>query len=198
MIVSIEGKLVSSTLVSAVIDVNGIGYEVHVPLTVSTKFPNIGSQLKLHTYAIYREDKQELYGFSTTDERDFFRLMVEKVSGVGPKTTLNLMSKLSLNLLKDAITMRNADIIAQCHGIGKKSAERIIMELSDKDFSTINHPQSINSNVSSLSTSMNDAIAALISLGYKANDAEKAIQRSISKLGNDASTENLIRSALNS
>lgn len=94
--------------------------------------------------------------------------------------------------------MRNADIIAQCHGIGKKSAERIIMELSDKDFSTINHPQSINSNVSSLSTSMNDAIAALISLGYKANDAEKAIQRSISKLGNDASTENLIRSALNS
>lgn len=198
MIVSIEGKLVSSTLVSAVIDVNGIGYEIQVPLSVSTKFPSIGSQLKLHTYAIYREDKQELYGFSTTDERDFFKLMVEKVSGVGPKTALNLMSKLSLNLLKDAITTRNADIIAKCHGIGKKSAERIIMELSDKDFSTINHPQSINSNVSSLSTSMNDAIAALISLGYKANDAEKAIQRSISKLGNDASTENLIRSALNS
>ncbi len=198
MIVSIEGKLVSSTLVSAVIDVNGIGYEVNVPLSVSTKFPSIGSQLKLHTYAIYREDKQELYGFFTTDERDFFKLMVEKVSGVGPKTALNLMSKLSLNLLKDAITMRNADIIAKCHGIGKKSAERIIMELSDKDFSTINHNQSTNNNVSSSSTSMNDAIAALISLGYKANDAEKAIQRSISKLGNDASTENLIRTALNS
>lgn len=197
MIVSIEGKLVSSTLVSAVIDVNGIGYEVHVPLTVSTKFPSIGSSLKLHTYAIYREDKHELYGFSTIDERDFFKLIVEKVSGVGPKTALNLMSKLSLNLLKDAITMRNVDIISKCHGIGKKSAERIIMELSDKDFSTTNHSPSINNNISSSSTSMTDAISALISLGYKSTDAEKAIQRSISKLGNDASTENLIRTALN-
>lgn len=197
MIVSIEGKLVSSTLVSAVIDVNGIGYEVYVPLTVSTKFPSTGSSLKLYTYAIYREDKQELYGFSTVDERDFFKLIVEKVSGVGPKTALNLMSKLSLNLLKDAITMRNVDIISQCHGIGKKSAERIIMELSDKDFSTNNHSQSINNNISSSSTSMTDAIAALIALGYKSTDAEKAIQRSMSKLGNDASTENLIRTALN-
>ena len=197
MIVSIEGKLISSTLVSAVIDVNGIGYEVNVPLSVSTKFPSIGSSLKLHTYAIYREDKQELYGCSTVDERDFFKLIVEKVSGVGPKTALNLMSKLSLTVLKDAIATRNADILAKCHGIGKKSAERIIMELSDKDFSKSNDTQHTNNSTVSSSTSMNDAISALISLGYKSSDAEKAIQKSITKLGNDASTENLIITALN-
>jgi Holliday junction DNA helicase RuvA len=129
----IEGALSECGIFHSVVDVNGIGYFVNMPLTVSSKMPAIGNKVKLYTYIVYREDKQDMYGFLSKEERDFFKLVVEKVSGVGPKTTLNLMSKLSLSIIKNAIESRDLDILAKCHGIGKKSAERIIMELSDKN-----------------------------------------------------------------
>jgi Holliday junction DNA helicase RuvA len=93
--------------------------------------------VKLQIYPVYREEKQELYGFFARDKRDFFKLIVDKVLGIGRRTTLNITSKLSLALLKDAISTRDADILAKCHGIEKKSAERIIMELSDKHISAV-------------------------------------------------------------
>ena len=100
MISFIEGALSECGIFHSVVDVNGIGYFVNMPLTVSSKMPTIGSKVKLYTYVVYREDKQDMYGFLSKEERDFFKLVVEKVSGVGPKTTLNLMSKLSLSIIK--------------------------------------------------------------------------------------------------
>jgi Holliday junction DNA helicase RuvA len=181
-------------------EINGIGYAVNIPLTVSCKLPAIGENVRLHIYPVYREDKQELYGFLTREERDFFKLIVEKVSGIGPRTALNIMSKLSLTVLKDAISTRNADILAKCHGIGKKSAERIIMELSGKDISTLSTKAMVPSGTKSptLPNNIGDAMSALISLGYKPPDAERAIRKSIEQLGEDASTEKIIRSALSS
>jgi Holliday junction DNA helicase RuvA len=200
VIVSLEGTLVESDVLSAVIEVNGIGYLVSIPLSVGCKLPAAGEHIKLQIYTVYREDRQDLYGFLTREERDFFKLIVEKVSGIGPRTALNIMSKLSVAVLKDAISRGDAGILAKCHGIGKKSAERIIMELSDKDISTL-VAKSISSKRNESTQSSNnisDAMSALISLGYKTVDAEKAIRKSIEHLGDDASTESIIRFALSS
>ena len=103
MIVSIQGTLIASTAVLAVIESGGLGYEVHLPVTTAEKLPPPGAQVRLHTHAVYREDAQMLYGFATVAERDFFRLLIGQVSGVGPKSALTIMSKLSLNVLDNAI-----------------------------------------------------------------------------------------------
>ncbi|MDR3144590.1 MAG: Holliday junction branch migration protein RuvA [Puniceicoccales bacterium] len=200
VIVSIGGILVQSDVLSAVIEANGIGYFVSVPLGVSCKLPPIGSEIKLHTHAIYREDRQELYGFFTREERDFFKLIVEKVSGVGPRSALNIMSKLSLPLLRDAIASGDAEILAKCHGIGKKTAERMIMELSHRDISAVVAKTSA-SNFQSRdmqSGNITDAIAALVSLGYKASDAERAVSNAIPRLGENPTADAIIRAALSS
>jgi Holliday junction DNA helicase RuvA len=197
VIVSLEGALAGVDILSVVIEINGIGYLVNVPLTVSCKLPPIGERVKLQIYPVYREDRQDLYGFLTEEERNFFKLMVEKVSGIGPRSALSIMSKLSIAALGEAVATGNADILAKCHGIGKKSAERIIMELSPRDVSKISPrtggvlPQKF-----ATATNANDAVAALISLGYKGVDAERAVSKAVEKLGTDTTTDRIIRSAL--
>src|SRR5471030_3070591 len=103
MIISIEGPLTQSGLAKAVVEVGGFGYEVNIPATTAERLPPAGSRIKLHTLVIYREDAQTLYGFATADDRDFFRLMIENVTGIGPKGALSIMSRLSLALLQGAI-----------------------------------------------------------------------------------------------
>src|SRR5690349_5260577 len=132
MITSIQGVLASATPLHAVIELNGFGYEVHIPVTTAEKLPTPGATVKLHTLAIYREDSQTLYGFSTVEERDFFRLMIENVTGVGPKMALTIMSRLSLPSLESAIRTGDITTLAKCPGIGKKTAERLIVELKAK------------------------------------------------------------------
>jgi Holliday junction DNA helicase RuvA len=199
VIVSLEGTLVEISALSAVIEVGGVGYLVNIPLSVSCKLPAIGSGVKLRIHAIYREDRQDLYGFLTVAERDFFKLIVEKVSGIGPKTALNVMSKLSLPALMEAISTGNADVLAKCHGVGRKSAERIIVELSDKNISALAaKPLSMGGLVAMNSNTIGDSVAALVSLGYRAADAEKAVRKAISTIGEAATAEEIIRAALNS
>src|SRR3954447_14658387 len=139
MIISIEGKLASATPLHAIVELNGFGYEVHVPVTTAEKLPQSGATVKLHTLVIYREDAQTLYGFATPAERDFFRLMIENVTGVGPKMALTIMSRLSLPSLESAIRMGDIATLAKCPGIGKKTAERLIVELKAKvgDFAEV-------------------------------------------------------------
>ena len=108
MIVSLSGTLVSATPLHAIVETGGIGYEVHIPVTTAEKLPAPGTQVKLHTHAVYRDDAQTLYGFATIADRDFFRLLIENVTGIGPKSALTIMSKLSLPLLEGAI--RSGDI----------------------------------------------------------------------------------------
>jgi Holliday junction DNA helicase RuvA len=198
MINSLEGKLVESDAVSAVVEIGGIGYFVSIPLSVTCRLPAIGETVRLQIYPVYREDRQDLYGFLTREERDFFKLIVEKVSGVGPRSALNIMSKLPLAVLLEAVGTGNAEILSKCHGIGKKTAERIITELSDKDMVAITSRSiaGIGKISSTRSDSIGDAMAALISLGYKAVEAEKAIRRAVGQLGDSASTEAIVRAAL--
>jgi holliday junction DNA helicase RuvA len=198
MITSIQGTLTSATPLRAIVELNGFGYEVNVPVTTAEKLPPTGGSVKLHTLVIYREDAQTLYGFASAEERDFFRLMIENVTGVGPKMALTIMSRLSLPSLESAIRMGDITTLAKCPGIGKKTAERLIVELKSKvggtDFATAAVAGSASA--SSGASVHRDAVSALIALGYKAADADQAVRRSALALGAEASTESLIKKAL--
>jgi len=202
MITSISGTLVSATPLTAVIETGGLGYEVHVPITTAERLPSPGQQAQLHTLAVYREDSATLYGFTTEEERNFFRLLVEKVTGVGPKMALSVMSKLSLATLKAAIASGDVALLAKCPGIGKKTAERLVIELRDKlspaDLGTVVPGKSVGADTASRAGDrrLSDAVLALTALGYKAADADKAVRQAWIALGSSASTEALIKKAL--
>ena len=205
MIISIQGTLTAATPLHAVVELNGFGYEVNIPVTTAEKLPAIGSTVKLHTLVIYREDSQTLYGFATPAERDFFRLMIEHVTGVGPKMALSIMSKLSLPLLEGAI--RNGDIatLAKCPGIGKKTAERLVIELRAKVGASGSSESVLSASGSagegsaaSGDSRLRDAVLALSALGYKTADADEAVRRVMLTLGPKATTEQLIKKALGS
>jgi Holliday junction DNA helicase RuvA len=199
MITSIQGLLTSTTPLHAVIELNGLGYEVHVPVTTAEKLPAAGATVKLHTLVIYREDAQTLYGFATPAERDFFRLMIENVTGVGPKMALTIMSRLSLPSLESAIRMGDIATLAKCPGIGKKTAERLIVELKAKvgDFAEVaSAPNPNGESAPAAGSVQRDAIAALIALGYRAADADQSVRHASLALGPKATTEALIKKAL--
>jgi holliday junction DNA helicase RuvA len=198
MITSIQGILTEATPLRAVVEVGGFGYEVNVPVTTAERLPRAGSAVKLHTLVIYREDSQTLYGFATAEDRDFFRLMIENVTGIGPKMALSIMSRLSLPLLQGAIRAGDVATLAKCPGIGKKTAERLVVELKAKvgagaaAVSTHSVPGSVKDSHSPHA----DAVAALVALGYKVGDADEAVRRASLALGDSATTESMIRKAL--
>jgi len=202
MINSISGTLVTATPLTAVIEAGGLGYEIHIPVTTAERLPAPGQRAKLHTLAVYREDSATLYGFATEEERDFFRLLVEKVTGVGPKMALSVLSKLSLASLKGAIAAGDVGLLAKCPGIGKKTAERLVMELRDKlNPADLGHASPAKDGSSPApapagENKIRDAVLALTALGYKAADADKAVRQAWVALGAAASTEALIKKAL--
>ncbi len=199
MITSIQGTLTAATPLHATIELNGFGYEVNIPVTTAERLPQPGATVKLHTLVIYREDSQTLYGFATPADRDFFRMMIENVTGVGPKMALTIMSRLSLPSLESAIRMGDIATLAKCPGIGKKTAERLVVELKSKvggsDFTSA--PSAASGTDAPAGASVHrDAVSALIALGYKAADADQAVRRSALVLGPQASTEALIKKSL--
>ncbi len=198
MIVSLEGILVECTPLRAVVEANGMGYEVNIPLTTAEKLPVTGQKVKLFTVAVYREDSQALYGFAVREDRDFFNLLVEKVSGIGPKTALNLLSRLSADTLKSAIAQANMELLSKCPGVGKKTAERIVMELRDKLTAGGSEglPSIAPQSGTTEGSAFTDAVGALMALGYKAPDADKAARRAQSILGPKATSEALVKKAL--
>lgn len=198
MITSIQGLLTASTPLHATIELNGFGYEVNVPVTTAEKLPATGTVVKLHTLVIYREDSQTLYGFATPAERDFFRLMIENVTGVGPKVALSIMSRLSLPMLQSAIRMGDVATLAKCPGIGKKTAERLVVELRSRVGATdttiaVGAPEG---NAAGGASAHQDAIAALVALGYKPADADQAVRRAALASTGTITTEALVKRAL--
>lgn len=196
MITRITGTLLHATPLQAVIDVGGLAYEVQIPVTTAERLPAVGGRALLHTLVVYREDAQAMYGFATEEERDFFRLLVEKVSGIGPKTALSVMSKLSLSVLHGAIAAGDVGLLAKCPGIGKKTAERLVMELRDKVGGGVSAPAVASPGIAAGENKVRDAVMALVALGYKAADADKSVRQALVALGPGASTEALIKRAL--
>jgi holliday junction DNA helicase RuvA len=197
MIISIEGILTEAGLVKAVVEVGGFGYEVNVPVTTAERLPKVGSKVRLHTLVIYREDAQTLYGFATAEDRDFFRLMIENVTGIGPKGALSIMSRLSLPLLQGAIRAGDISTLSKAPGIGKKTAERLVVELKGRlGASSVSVGSIVSGDVGGETSPHSDAVAVLVALGYKVGDADEAVRRASLTLGSAATTEALIKKAL--
>lgn len=207
MIVSLSGILIEAAIFRAVIECGGVGYEVNIPVSTAEKLPKIGDKVRLFTLHTFREDGQALYGFHSAEERDFFKMLIEKVSGIGPGIALKIFSRLSLPVLREAIRRSDVALLSQCPGIGKKTAERLVVELRDKvglavasaGKSTKSSAAGENLSDASAGTPTDaqaDAVAALISLGFKLADADKAVRAAVTKAGADAPVETLIRIAL--
>jgi Holliday junction DNA helicase RuvA len=206
MITYLQGILREATPLTAIVDVQGVGYEVHIPITTAERLPRIGEPLLLYTVVVYREDSQTLYGFASKEDRDLFRTLIEKVSGIGPRTAQNILSRLSATALRNAIAQQDIALLSKCQGIGKKTAERVILELKDKlglSLSGLATPASADSTsasspdgISNIDLRYQDSLSALIALGYKPAEADKAIRKALQTLGEDATTEALVRTAL--
>src|ERR1041385_3430843 len=132
MITFLDGKLVSALPTQATVDVGGVGYEVLIPLSSYDKLPAVGQSIHILTHLAVREDAHILYGFMTAPERDLFRLLVNNVSGIGPKLALAVLSGMSVERFKTAVVNSDIAAISKIGGLGKKTAERIVLELKDK------------------------------------------------------------------
>ncbi len=197
MIVYLQGQLLQSSPLFATVLTSGVGYGVHVPLRVSEKLPPAGGEVKLHIRQVFREDSAELFGFLDAAERDFFDLLT-KVSGIGPKTALTLLSRVPAETLAAGIASSDTVMLAQCPGIGKKTAERIVLELRDKvpSFAPAGPGSPKSESGAALHESAEEAVAALVTLGFKPVDARKAVDRGLQRAGPTPSTEELVKMAL--
>jgi len=196
MIVFLEGTLLSAKPLHAVVLAGGVGYGVHVPLPVAERLPGVGKPVRLHVRQVLREDSSELYGFLREEDRDFFDLLTGKVSGIGPKIGLNLMSRISPDTLRRAIGEGDVTLLSKCAGIGKKTAERIVIELRDKLGVSGGDAGGPAEPGAAPQSHAGEAVAALMALGYKLPDADKAVRRAVERLGAEAATEELVRAAL--
>ena len=198
MIVSLRGKLIEAGVLRVVIESSGVGYEVNVPVTTAERLPKLGAEVFLLIHHVFREDGQALYGFAVAEEREFFKLLVEKVSGVGPKMALNILSRLSLPILRDAIIRGDVALLSQCPGVGKKTAERLVMELKDKVGLDGGAPTvaTLAPAAALAPTPASDALAALVALGFKPVDADKGVRTAVAKLGPGATADQLVKAAL--
>jgi len=197
MIAFLEGILSESLPTQIVVNVHGVGYQVLIPISSFERLPQVGASVKILTHLTVREDAHVLYGFCTAGERDLFRLLLNHVTGVGPKIALAVLSGLSVEMFKSAVVAGDTGTISKISGLGKKTAERIVLELKDKVGVTAEWEASSSKNAPSEDDiRLHDAVLALISLGYKQVDAHKAI-RAVLKTGDRTPpSEELIRQAL--
>jgi len=177
----IKGKLIDSSVTKAIVETGGIGYKILIGANTFTQLPPIGSETLLHVSYVIREFSQTLFGFLHANERELFEVLIN-VSGIGPKTALSMIAHLTFNELMTAISHKDLDVICKVPGIGKKTAERLVIELKDKlavllpcnpeDFTVkiLHDPNS---------RAINDAMSAMINLGYTQVIAQKAIRKTV-------------------
>lgn len=196
MITHLSGTLVEALPTQIVVDVGGVGYHVLIPLSSYDRLPAAGSQLKILTHLAVREDAHVLYGFTAAAERDLFRLLINHVSGIGPKTALDVLSGTSVTSFKAAVVAGDIAALSRIKGIGKKTAERIVVELKDKvGIAAAWEAASASHAPSAEDVKVNDAVLALIALGYKQVDAHKAVKSVLAKQ-TGASVEELVTAGL--
>jgi Holliday junction DNA helicase RuvA len=196
MITFLDGKLITALPTQAIVDVGGVGYEVFIPLSSYDKLPAAGQGIRILTHLHVREDAQILYGFMTAAERDLFRLLVNNVSGIGPKLALAVLSGMSVNNFKAAVVNSDVASLSKISGLGKKTAERIILELKDKlGVAAAWEAASAMHAPTPEQEQANEAVLALIALGYKQIDAHKTL-RELQEKGEAKPAEELVKLAL--
>jgi len=193
----LNGKIAEKTPAAVILDVNGVGYELRISVNTFSSLPGLGQIAKLLTHFVVREDAQLLYGFATEEEKELFKLLLS-VSGIGPKMAITLLSGMTIAELKASIREGSIPVLSSVSGIGKKTAERVIVELKDKlpreldkGSKDILHDRNIED------STVDDAVQALIALGYVKPKAKEAVQKVLkASLGKKLTVEEIIRAAL--
>ncbi|HPY31522.1 MAG TPA: Holliday junction branch migration protein RuvA [Verrucomicrobiota bacterium] len=197
MIAFVHGKLMDALPTQVTVDVQGMGYEILIPLSSFDKLPAVGQEVKLLTHLVVREDAQVLYGFVTAAERDLFRLLINTVSGIGPKIALNALSGMSVTAFRGAVAAGDVKSLSQISGVGRKTAERIVVELRDKvGAASAWEAASAERGLSPADQRINDAVLALLALGYKPTEAHETVRAVAAVLGPEALVEDLVRACL--
>ncbi|MCM2321501.1 MAG: Holliday junction branch migration protein RuvA, partial [Pseudomonas sp.] len=197
MIGRLRGTLAEKQPPHLIVDVGGIGYELEVPMTTLYRLPAVGEPLTLHTHLVVREDAHLLYGFSSKRERELFRELI-RLNGVGPKLALALMSALEVDELVRCVQTEDTSALTKVPGVGKKTAERLLVELKDR-FKVWESMPSIAplvvepARAAAVSSAQSDAVSALVALGFKPAEASRAVSLVDE---DDLSSEELIRRAL--
>ncbi|NOX96865.1 MAG: Holliday junction branch migration protein RuvA [Nitrospirae bacterium] len=197
MIDHIRGQLALKTPTYLRVEVNGIGYGVHIPLSTYDNLAKTGEKIELYTFLHVREDCLQLFGFKTAEEKEIFEMLVS-VSGVGPRLALRILSGLSVREFREAIGQENLRLLTAIPGVGKKTAQRLVIELKEK----IGIALAVEETEKAAKTPeearlINDAVSALLSLGCKPAEATKAVKEAkISLPDKGSSLEELVKDAL--
>lgn len=199
MIGRLQGILAVKHPPELLIDVQGVGYEVQMPMTCFYELPDVGQQVTVWIHFVVREDAQLLFGFNTVDERALFRLLL-RAQGVGPKLALTIMSSMSAGQFVAAIQNKDIVMLTKIPGVGKKTADRLVVEMKDrlKDFTGADYNTGLPGDttpqlVASTPSAQSEALSALVALGYKPNQAEQVMRKVAT---DDMSAEDIIRQAL--
>lgn len=198
MIARLTGILAEANFTEAIIDVNGVGYQVLIPISTYDILPEVGKQVTLQIHTSVREDAITLFGFATADDKKLYELLLT-ASGVGPKLALNILSSMPMENFCAAISERDLTVIKKINGVGKRTAERLVVELYDKiaKLSPGFTSEIKESADPAAAQAAEDALMALEALGFKRDQSRKTIQKLIEELPKDErSTENIIRRAL--
>src|SRR5438477_6721603 len=178
MISFLQGKLVEALPTRVTVDVNGVGYEALIPLSSFDKLPVPGQEVKLLTHLAVREDAHVLYGFMTAQEREMFRLLINTVSGIGPKIALNVLSGMNVTAFRGAVANSDVKALSQISGVGKKTAERIVVELKDKvGAAGAWEAASAQRALAPEDQKVSDAVLALVALGFKQVEAHDQVRK---------------------
>jgi len=197
MITYLAGKLVAALPTQAIVDVGGVGYEVLIPLSSYDRLPAVTQAVHMLTHLHVREDAHILYGFMSAAERDLFRLLVNHVSGIGPKLALAVLSGMSVGNFKNAVVNNDVTSLSKISGLGKKTAERIVLELKDKLGVAAAWEAASSAHAPTAEESQaNEAVLALIALGYKQVEAHKTVRDLQEKQPEIKSAEELVKMAL--
>ena len=192
MIGSLIGLIKEKTPSAILLEVNGIGYEISIPLSTSFQLPKVGESAFLLTHLVVREDQHSLYGFATEEERKLFRALI-KISGVGAKLAITILSGTNVTGFIQSVVNEDIDALVHLPGIGKKTAERLVVEMKDKISEISDEQQNLQD--SGVNSVVAEAINALVNLGYKTKDAKNILDKIDSE---ELSVEDLIRQALKS
>lgn len=193
MISLIRGTIELKTDESVVVDVNGIGLEIVVPSSTLSRLADIGEEVKLHTHLQLREDSLKLFGFSSLKEKELFELLIN-ISGVGPKMAIAILSDIPAKKLERAITQEDLITLTSVSGIGRKTAQRLILELKEK-IGLLSYDVDEDSGTMG-SDALDDAVVALVSLGYSEKDAKKSVKTASESINGNYTLEELIKKTL--
>lgn len=198
MISYVRGELVAIEEDKVILDVNGVGFGIYMPAQAMSMLPPLGEEIRLHTYMNVREDAMQLFGFLTKDDLKVFKLLIG-VSGIGPKGGLSILSQLSPDDLRFAVMANDAKTISSAPGIGKKTAEKLIIELKDKlSIEDVLNKAVENETATTVTNAGNEiqaeAVQALVALGYGSTESMKAVKKVL--LDEDTTVEDVLKQAL--